>query len=145
LLIVESSGGLGTLASDLADDAGLELPDLDAFSKEELRAFFPSHLALRNPLDTASLEPEIYLRVASTLAMDSFDAVLLIFGDPVRGAAEVVEGFRKHTRNPIVVAFSGGGQIEATERKKIFDLGVPVYPSVARAMKYFQRCAKLRS
>jgi acyl-CoA synthetase (NDP forming) len=142
LLIVESSGGLGTLASDFADDAGIELPDLDSGTKQNLAEFFPPHLALQNPLDLASVEPDIYLRVAAAADLDRYEAVLLIFGDPVQQAARVVEEFRKQTAKPIVVAFSGGGQVEAEERAKIIDFGVPVYPSIARAMKYFQECAR---
>lgn len=41
LLVVESSGGLGTIASDIAENAGLELPDLDEKTKEKLRQILP--------------------------------------------------------------------------------------------------------
>jgi acyl-CoA synthetase (NDP forming) len=143
LLIIESSGGLGTLASDLADDAGIELTDLDSTTKRKLAEFFPPHLGPQNPMDLASIDPDIYLRVAAVADFSHYDALLLILGDPVIEAARVVEGFRKRITQPIVVSFSGGGEIENKERPKIAALDVPVYPSVSRAMKFFQQCAKL--
>jgi acyl-CoA synthetase (NDP forming) len=136
LLIVESSGGLGTIACDLAEERGLVLPPLAALSQERLREKISGNMPFHNPLDLAAVEPDLYLLSAAALDMTQFDAVLLIFGDPVRDAARVVEEFRSRTDKPIVVAFSGGGEVEAAEVPKIVDLRVPVYPSVARAMKY---------
>jgi len=145
LLVVESSGGLGTIASDIAENAGLELPDLDEEAKEKLRQFLPPFLVPGNPLDTTSrymvgLTGESFEEAMLARIMDRYDAFLLIFGDPVAGASKVVAAFKRNTDKPIVVAFSGGGKVEEEERKKIYDLKVPVYPSVTRAMRYFQFC-----
>jgi len=39
-----------------------------------------------------------------------------------------VEAFKKKTDKPIVVVFSGGGEIQEKETRKIIDLNVPVFP-----------------
>jgi len=106
----------------------------------------PPFLKPGNPLDTTSrymtkVTGEPFEEATLARIMDRYDALLLIFGDPVVGASKVVAAFKRNTDKPIVVAFSGGGKVEEEERNKIYDLKVPVYPSVTRAMKYFQRCA----
>lgn len=144
ILIIESSGGLGTIASDHVDRAGLELPELDDEIKKRLREILPSHISPNNPLDMAVIHSEPFERVASIGIMDKYDGLLLIFGDPVLNASRIVSDFKKNTDKPIVVVFSGGGEVEEMERKKIYDLKVPIYPTVTRAIRYFHVCTKIK-
>lgn len=85
---------------------------------------------------------QLFEQALLTRIMDKYDALLLIFGDPVEEASKVVAAFQRNTDKPIIVAFSGGGKVEEEEKKRIYDLKVPVYPSVTRAMKYFTFCAR---
>jgi len=142
LLIVESSGGLGTLASDIAERAGLQLPDLDEETKKKVGEFLPPYLQPNNPLDLATAVGEQFVRAAQTRILDHFDALLLIFGDPVVDASKAVQEFKKDSQKPIVVVFSGGGKVQERETKRILKLGVPIYPNVERALKFFAFCGR---
>ncbi len=144
ILIIESSGGLGTIASDHIDQTGLELPELDDEIKKRLRDILPSHISPNNPLDMAVIHSEPFEKVASIGIMNRYDGLLLIFGDPVLNASKIVSDFKKNTDKPIVVVFSGGGEVEKMERKKIYDLKVPIYPTVTRAIRYFHVCTKIK-
>jgi acetyltransferase len=137
LLIVESSGGIGTLASDVAGRAGLELPDLDEEGREKLRAILPPFLKPQNPIDLGTQWGRQFCRVAEARVLDGYDALLLIFADPVLDAAAAVRSFWENTDKPIVVSFSGGGKVQEEEAHKIRDLGIPVYPNVERALRFF--------
>lgn len=138
LLIVESSGGLGIIASDMAERTGLELPDLDEQTKEKLREFLAPHASLSNPLDTASIVAEPFEKIAELGIVDDYDVLLLIFGDPVENSSNAVRLFKERSGTPMIVAFSGGGTPEEVEKQKIINLGVPVFPCVERAMAYFR-------
>ncbi len=64
LMIVESSGGIGTLASDIAERAGLELPDLDEESKDKMRRILPPFLKPQNPVDLGTQFGSQFSKVA---------------------------------------------------------------------------------
>jgi len=141
LLIVESSGGLGTLAADIADDIGLNLAPLSETKRKGLRDVLPPFLNPNNPLDMASSFSEPYEEAAGLKVTDDYDSLLVIFGDPVQNASQAVAAFKKVMKKPIVVVFSGGGEIQKLEAPKIQELGVPVFPTVERAMTYYRYCA----
>jgi acyl-CoA synthetase (NDP forming) len=142
LLVIETSGGLGIIAADQAEQAGLELPQLGDATIEQLHSLLPAHSVLNNPLDLASIDAQLFEGIAGLGLMSRYDALLLIFGDPVEGASRAVQAFLEGTTKPILVAFSGGGEIEAEEKLKIMRLGVPVFPTVERAMTYFRFCGR---
>jgi acyl-CoA synthetase (NDP forming) len=142
LMIVESSGGIGTLASDIAEKAGLELPDLDEESKDKMRQILPPFLKPQNPVDLGTQFGSQFSKVAEARILDHYDAILILFADPILDAAEAVQAFQRNSRKPIVVAFSGGGKIQKKETAKIRRLGIPIYPNVERALKFFAKCAE---
>jgi len=54
--IVTTSGGAGGWAADICEQAGLEVPELDAAFKQQLAAIVPSYGSAENPVDvTASV------------------------------------------------------------------------------------------
>jgi len=57
-------------------------------------------------------------------------------------ASKAVREFKKDTQNPILVVFSGGGKVQKRETRKILKLGLPVYPSVERALKLLAFCGR---
>jgi acetyl coenzyme A synthetase (ADP forming)-like protein len=136
ILIVTSSGGSGIIATDTAEAGGLDVIDLPDRLAAELKDALPPQCVVANPLDlTGDATAERY-RIAAGIAIryESIDSILLIFGDPIPGAWEVVEELKEKTDRQIVVAYLGGGQIEEQEKLKLHRSGTPVFPTPERAV-----------
>jgi acetyl coenzyme A synthetase (ADP forming)-like protein len=136
LLIVTSSGGSGIIATDAAEGGGMNVIDLPAQLAAELKQALPPQCVVGNPLDlTGDATAERY-RVAADIALreQSIDSVLLIFGDPIPGACELVNRLKGKTDKQIIVAYLGGGQIEEQEKLKLHRSGIPVFPTPERAV-----------
>lgn len=127
ILIITSSGGCGILAADLVKKAGLELAPLGEEVKKKLAGLLPGHCILSNPLDlTGDTDAARY----ETVLRETSAPSLVIFGDPIPGAAEVAEKFKGR----IIVCYLGGGEIEQSEKRKMHSLGIPVLPTPERAV-----------
>jgi acyl-CoA synthetase (NDP forming) len=137
LLSISTSGGAGTLAADMAESQGLTMPVLPNEVVAELRrAGSPPLAALSNPLDMVSISAEEFRRVI--LIIDQFDltdTLLLNFGDPVAGGAQVAQELANRIKASLVVVYFGGGQEEKKGRVEMQRAGIPVFPSPERAMK----------
>lgn len=130
VLIVTSSGGSGILAADSAEEAGLDVAPLPRPLGEQLQSLLPSHAIIANPLDlTGDATASLYGQVAEC-ASSSYDALALIFGDPIEGASEVVSSQR-----PDLVIFLGGAEVERQERALIHQKKIPVFPTPERGMR----------
>ena len=133
--ILTSSGGSGILAVDAAEEQGLEIFSLSANTKKELENKLPQHCVVRNPLDlTGDTDAKRYLTSAEILAKQSPGAFLLVFGDPIPGAAEVVEKIGDELSIPPICCYIGGGDIQKDETLKLHCNGYPVYPTPERAI-----------
>jgi acyl-CoA synthetase (NDP forming) len=135
---ISTSGGAGTLAADTSESLGLVLPRPPEEFLIELRKLPLSPLAsFSNPLDNgADLNADIFRRVA--LLVDRFDIadVLLInFGDPVPGAAEMLRELAHQVKASLVVSYFAGGDEEKLGRVQIQKDGLPVFPTPERAMR----------
>jgi acetyltransferase len=130
LLIVTSSGGSGILATDTAEMTGLDVALLPEEVATKLRGILPKHCIVANPLDlTGDATAQMYREVVEAAA-SSFDAIALIFGDPIPGASGVV------TMNPPqVVIFLGGAEVERQERLLFHRKGIPVFPTPERGIR----------
>jgi acetyl coenzyme A synthetase (ADP forming)-like protein len=136
VLIVTSSGGSGIIATDAAEQNGIEVMDLPSPLAAELKDALPPQCVVANPLDlTGDATAERY-RVAANIAVryESIDSIILIFGDPIKGACEVVNEIKEKTEKQIIVAYLGGGQIEEQEKLKLHRTGTPVFPTPDRAV-----------
>ena len=101
--------------------------------KEKLKGVTPDHAILDNPIDlTGDANAEMYKNVIE-LSKDYVDAILVIFGDPIEGASEVIEQCWR--RKPIVVCYTGGSEVERREKAKMQSNGIPVFPTPERAAK----------
>jgi acyl-CoA synthetase (NDP forming) len=80
--VVSISGGAGDIASDLAEPAGLLLPDISDETKVALKPSLPDYGTPQNPLDMTGLiisRPEIFGEGLAALGSDSnLDAVIAI-------------------------------------------------------------------
>jgi len=134
VLIVTSSGGSAILAADVCSDMGLELPPLTRSTEKTLRQKLPGYCIFSNPFDlTTTTADQFRVVVEENIHDPMIHAFLLIFGDPLLGASEVVDSFRPSTEKPIIVAYLGGGDVEDKERAIMHSRGIPVFPSPERA------------
>jgi acetyltransferase len=132
LMITTSSGGAAILAIDEAEQNGLTVPEPDAILKERLREFLPAHCAVGNPVDLtgdAISAPELYRQVMDK-TRDHYDAQVVIFGDPIPGAADQLTAGA-----PELVVFLGGAEVEREERQKLYAKGIPVFPTPERGVR----------
>ena len=137
VLVISSSGGSCALAADAGDAQGLVLPDLPDDYVAALRDLNLAEWgSFANPLDLASMSVEHFGTAARLAdAADLADIILLIFGDPVVGSAELAAELATDSRACICAAYYGGGAVEQVERRRMQRLGVPVFPSPERAMR----------
>lgn len=131
LLNISSSGGAAILAIDEAEKLGFTNPAPAQALKDELRAFLPSHCGVTNPIDLtgdAITDPSLYSKVIDAAKAD-YDTSVVIFGDPIHGASDIVTG-----RGELIV-FCGGADVEREESKLMHRKGIPVYPTPERAIR----------
>jgi acyl-CoA synthetase (NDP forming) len=132
LMITTSSGGAAILAIDEAEKRGLEVPEPNPILKERLREMLPAHCAVGNPVDLtgdAISSPQLYRQVMDK-TRDDYDTQVVIFGDPIPGAAEQVTPGASE-----LVIFLGGAEVEREERQKLYAKGVPVFSTPERGVK----------
>jgi acetyl coenzyme A synthetase (ADP forming)-like protein len=136
VLIITSSGGSGILATDLLESYSFKVVHPSFEFKAKLRSMLPAHCSVDNPVDlTGDANSEMYEKVLeASIAESTIDALLVIFGDPISGACEVIERIKDKTDKPIVVCYLGGGEIEKIESKKMQSKGIPVFPTPERAV-----------
>ncbi len=131
LLNISSSGGAAILAIDEAEKLGFTNPAPSPALKERLRAFLPAHCGVSNPIDLtgdAISDPSLYSRVIAAAKSD-YDVSVVIFGDPIHGASDIVTG-----RGEVIV-YCGGADVEREETKKMHEKGIPVYPTPERGIR----------
>lgn len=137
VLILSTSGGATLLAAEAAERSGLQVLRAPQRFVEALKPVgLPPNAGLSNPMDLASLDPQVFQRVA--LIADEFklaDVFLLQFGDPIPGASDVCHHLANHLSASLAVAYLGGGETETQERHKMHRLGIPVFPSPERAVR----------
>ncbi len=132
LMITTSSGGAAILAIDEAEKNGLETPEPSPSLKESLRQMVPAHCPVGNPVDLTGdvmADASLYKKVMDE-ARREFDTQVVIFGDPIPGACQQVTPGASE-----LVIFLGGAEVEREEREKLYDAGIPVFPTPERGVK----------
>jgi len=132
LMITTSSGGAAILAIDEAEKCGLETPDPSPSLKESLRQMVPAHCPVGNPVDLTGdvmADASLYKKVMDA-ARSEFDTQVVIFGDPIPGACQQVTPGASE-----LVIFLGGAEVEREEREKLYEAGIPVFPTPERGVK----------
>jgi acetyl coenzyme A synthetase (ADP forming)-like protein len=90
--VLTNAGGLGILAADACDAAGLELPTLAGETVARLAELLPGEASLANPVDMlGSATASAYESVLPIVLEDpAVDAVLVLFVPPVTATADEV-------------------------------------------------------
>jgi acetate---CoA ligase (ADP-forming) len=131
LMITTSSGGAAILAIDEAEKMGLATPEPTPALKARLKGMLPGHCVASNPVDLTGdviSDPGLYRQVMDETRSE-YDYQVVIFGDPIPGASQVVSpGARE------LVVFLGGADVEQAERQKLYQAGIPVFPTPERGI-----------
>jgi acetate---CoA ligase (ADP-forming) len=90
--VLTNAGGLGILAADACESAGLELPTFSEETASRLTALLPSEASVANPVDMlGSATAATYESVLPVLLEDhGVDAALVLFVPPVTATADEV-------------------------------------------------------
>jgi acetyl coenzyme A synthetase (ADP forming)-like protein len=90
--VLTNAGGLGILAADACDAAGLELPSLSEETFARLREFLPAEASVANPVDMlGSATAASYEQALPVLLADSHvDSLLALFVPAVTATADQV-------------------------------------------------------
>jgi len=121
--ILTASGAYVALTNDFADEAGLELPALDAATLKKIREVLPAYGNYGNPLDvTAGFSPDA-LPVAVKALLDDPNIGMLFISFPISYAA-------------VAVAFNNG-MADSPKPKVMVALGDtwPLAPDIMQAVK----------
>lgn len=137
VMVVTSSGGCGILATDEAESCKLRVPPLPPEVVKDLggAGLLPTAI-LSNPLDLTVAPAEHFEAAVMVAERHSLaDTYLLVFGDPIPGAAEVARRLKAKVGARLVIAYLGGGEVEKEERLLAHAAGIPVFPTPQRAIR----------
>jgi acyl-CoA synthetase (NDP forming) len=144
IAIVTTSGGVGSLAADLADSQGLNVAQLSAGAQRELASMIPAFGATDNPVDVTAQafsgeDVSEFISVCEIVArLPEVDLVLvaltLIIGDQAEKAALGLADLIARSDKPIAIAWSAGPSQTAAARSALRTTGFPVFDSVGSAV-----------
>ncbi|MEH0019031.1 MAG: acetate--CoA ligase family protein [Desulfobacter sp.] len=137
LMVISSSGGIGVLAADEAEAAGVALPGLPrAFMDDTVQLGLSALGAMANPMDLADIRAEEFYRVARLADRHGVaDVILINFGDPIKDGGDTLIRLSKEIRAGIVVAYMGGAREELADRPRLNRAGIPVFSTPERAIR----------
>jgi acetate---CoA ligase (ADP-forming) len=152
--VVADGGGTGVVAADVANDVGLELPQLSEPLREALAADLPATSSTANPVDLAGAGEQdfgSYARVARTLLRSGEVDTLLLVGY-LGGYTHLSDEL---AQRELTVARSLAAEAEASGRPLVCQLmfsdgppaqelraaGVPVYREIEHALGALARVA----
>jgi acetyltransferase len=130
ILFITTSGGAAILATDQAEQEGLDTAPLPQKVVEAITPLIPAHAIKANPIDlTGDATAQMFAEVIRE-TREHYDTLGVIFGDPVEGASEVVTpGVNE------LVIFLGGADVERREREFMHLKGIPVFPTPERGVR----------
>jgi len=147
VVIVTNGGGVGVMATDSCEAAGLEVFDPPERLKKEFKRFMPEFGSAKNPIDLTGMATHEEFRGALRTAIRDkiIDCIITLYcetavSDPMK-IAEVIKEVFDISSKPITVAMIGGEDVsKAIDFLK--EHGVPVYPDTERAVSAMAALAK---
>ena len=130
ILFITTSGGAAILATDQAEQEGLDVSPLPEEVVEAITPLIPAHAIKSNPIDlTGDATAKMFSDVIGA-TRKHYDTLGIIFGDPVENASSIVTP----GSNELII-FLGGADVERHERKQMHIMGIPVFPTPERGIK----------
>ncbi len=130
IVFITTSGGAAILATDAAEQEGIETSPLPKELADSLEGVIPAHAIRSNPLDlTGDANANMFSEVIQR-ARPYYDTLGVIFGDPIVDASKVVT-----TDANELIIFLGGAEVERYEKLEMHRKGIPVYPTPERGMR----------
>jgi acetyltransferase len=130
ILFITTSGGAAILATDQAEQEGLDVSPLPEEAVEAITPLIPAHAIKANPIDlTGDATAQMFGDVIE-VTRKYYDTLGVIFGDPVEDASRVVTP----NANELII-FYGGADVERYESERMHLKGVPVFPTPERGIK----------
>jgi len=139
VVIVTNGGGVGVMATDSCEAAGLEVFDPPEDLRKEFKRYMPEFGSTKNPIDLTGMATHEEFRGALRTAVKhkAVDCIIALYcetavSDPIKIAEVVTEVF--HTSNkPITVTMIGGEKVSQA-MALLKEHGVPAYPDTERAV-----------
>ncbi len=130
LAIITNAGGPGVMATDRAEEEGVELAQLNDETMKAMDDLLPSHWSRANPVDILGDANAYRYAEAVRLCIEDkqVDGILIILTpqamtEPTQVAADVIEAV-KGTQKPVLAAWTGGERV--AEARRMFSLaGIP--------------------
>jgi acyl-CoA synthetase (NDP forming) len=143
LAILSGPGGPAVSAADACEEYGLQVAQLQAQTRAELKAILPkTGTSANNPVDlglASVFEVDLYGRAAACVGLDPGVDALIFQGRGVtpeldiKYATLLVQAQQK-IRKPFLVVSLGGMYLEEQSVNALIKAGIPVYPSAERAI-----------
>jgi len=134
ILFITTSGGSAILATDQAEQEGLDAAPLPPHLVEAVTPLIPPHAIKTNPIDlTGDANAKMFGEVIRA-TRDHYDTLGVIFGDPIVDASQVVSP----GANELII-YLGGAEVERRERELMHLKGIPVFPTPERGVKALAR------
>ena len=130
ILFITTSGGAAILATDQAEQEGLDVSPLPDEVVQAITPLIPAHAIKANPIDlTGDATAQMFGDVIE-VTRKHYDTLGVIFGDPVEDASQVVTP----NANELII-FYGGADVERYESELMHLKGIPVFPTPERGVK----------
>jgi len=134
ILFITTSGGAAILATDQAEQEGLDVSPLPEEVVQAITPLIPAHAIKANPIDlTGDATAQMFGDVIE-VTRKHYDTLGVIFGDPVEDASQVVTP----NANELII-FYGGADVERHESELMHLKGIPVFPTPERGVKALAR------
>lgn len=143
LAIVTNGGGPGVLATDRAEDLGVEIATLGVETIKTLDTSLPAHWSHGNPVDIlGDSPPQMYGKAVEACLKDpNVDGVLALLtpqamSGPKEAAEAVIEAANKHKSKPVMTCWMG--ETKVREARDLFSAnGIPSMFTPERAVEAF--------
>lgn len=138
--IIANGGGAGILATDLCEKYGMEMPDIEQYTKDKIKPNLKKFGTASNPTDTAAdFAYEAYrASVDGMLSDPNIDSLVVIYvhtqlADQRQPAQAIIDASKKYNK-PVIGCFFGGPGYEIAA-KMIESAGIPNYTTPERAIR----------
>ncbi len=155
LLVLTNGGGVGVLATDAAEKAGLPMKFAPESVQEELKKHMPSFGSAKNPVDMTGMAGNEWYHDTTKFAFthDWVDGLVVLYCEtaitnPMEIAKSIYEAVKETgiTDKPITVSFVGGEHSDEA-MQWLVEKGIPAYnaPDLAvKAMGKLRHYARLQ-